>query len=104
MGFLHRRQHVDWVDLSLDSAFTMALLDDTWAWRQRLVINLRFIAPSHIGVESAYQIELPPELLQDFALPASVKSVRALVPLTTRPKELLLNFDLRGPDAAPPTY
>lgn len=89
------------MDLSRESAFTLALLDDTWAWRQRLVQTLRFGAPSHVEVQSRYQVEIPPALLDKFGVPETAKQLRALLPITTRPKEQLLNLSFTGPSGTP---
>lgn len=82
------------VDLTTTSEFTFTLLDDTWAWRQRLVEELVIGSTWHATVSSAYQVELPAELL-----PANVdgeaRAVRALLPLTTRSKRPLLGFHIR---------
>lgn len=85
------------VDLTTTSEFTFTLLDDTWAWRQRLVEELVIGSTWHATVSSGYQVELPSELL-----PASVddkvRAVRVLLPLTTRSKRPLLGFHIRTSD------
>ncbi len=83
------------VDLTTTSEFTFTLLDDTWAWRQRLVEELIIGSTWHATVSSAYQVELALE-----SLPATVdgkaRAVRALLPLTTRSKRPLLGFHIRS--------
>jgi hypothetical protein len=100
MRFLQAHQ-AETVDLSRESAFTLELLDDTWAWRHRLVQSLQFGAPSHVEVQSKYQVEVPPSLLEAFDVPSTARQLRALLPITTRPKEQLLNLALAGPGGAP---
>jgi hypothetical protein len=45
-------------------------------------------------VTSTYQIEFPPDFVRKFA-PRSAEHANLLIPLTTRPKKTLLNFDIR---------
>jgi hypothetical protein len=82
------------VDLTTTSEFTFTLLDDTWAWRQRLVEELIIGSTWHATVSSAYQVELPSELLPT-TVDGKARAVRALLPLTTRPKRPLLGFHIR---------
>jgi hypothetical protein len=88
-------------DLTKSSDFTFALLADTWAWRQRLVESFTLGSTWHASVRSSYQVELPADLLEPFTGQASVEAVRAILPLTTRPKRPLLGFDVEGPNDAP---
>lgn len=90
------------LDLTRNSDFTFTLLSDTWAWRQRLVESFVLGSTWHAGVRSSYQIELPPGILEPFFRgdhPA--EAVRAILPMTTRPKRPLLGFDVVGPSGAP---
>jgi hypothetical protein len=82
------------VDLTNDLELTLLLLDDTEAWRQRLVEQVSVGAP-RAQVRSAYQIELPPELVEPYVTPETA-TVKVLVPLTTKPKRLLVRFDLEA--------
>jgi hypothetical protein len=86
------------IDLTEDAAFFRVLLSDTLAWRERLVERFIFGSGNHVRVTSTYQCELPPDLVKPF-LPKSsgATGIRALVPVTSRPKEPVLGFDLRGP-------
>lgn len=86
------------VDLTADSEFTLALLDQPWVWQQRVVTSLSFGAPAHVTQRSSHQIELPPALLADHGVPEGTESVRAILPLTRRPKRQLLDLHLTGPD------
>lgn len=91
------RRHVDLepvFDLTTTSQFTFTLLDDTWAWRQRLVEELIVGSTWHAAVSSAYQVELPQELLPS-EVDSGARAVRVLLPLTTRPKRPLLGFHIR---------
>lgn len=82
------------VDLTESVESTLVLLDDTLAWRQRLVEKFTFHDASHVSVASSYRIELTPAFLQEF-VPAGATSVNLLLPVTTRPKRPLLNFGIR---------
>lgn len=86
------------VDLTTDSEFTLALLEQPWVWQQRVVTSLSFGAPAHVTERSSHQIELPPALLAGHSVPEGTESVRAIVPLTRRPKRQLLDLHLTGPD------
>jgi hypothetical protein len=86
------------VDLSDHTDFTFALLDDTWAWRHRLVERFTLGSVWDARVESTYQIEMPSALMASF-LPAReprAEAVRALLPVTTRSKQILLGFGIRA--------
>lgn len=89
------------IDLTRNSEFTFALLSDTWAWRQRLVESFVLGSTWHASVRSSYQVELPAALLEPFVGDEPADAVRAIVPLTTRPKRPLLAFDVEGPNGAP---
>lgn len=90
-------------DLSEDSAFFLELLDDTRAWRERLVVELGFDSPNHARATSSYQINFPPELLRRHIDLDTTVSANVLLPLTTRPKRPLLHFGLSGPGGSPAT-
>lgn len=92
-----RRAPLDIVDLTNDSAFTLALLDDTWAWRHRLVEELDLGSSDHVEVTSSYQLEFPPELVAPYIGDRNARYVKALVPITTREKRPLLRFSVTGP-------
>jgi len=80
------------VDLTMSSDFTFKLLDDTWAWRQRLVEEFHIGSTWHAIVSSAYQVEFPQGLLG--SIDDTAEAVRALIPIATRPKRPLLGFDI----------
>jgi hypothetical protein len=90
------------LDLTENAAFLRVLLSDTLAWRQRLVEHFTFGSAEHVRVSSSYQCEFPPELLRPFfrrhETRRPVEAVRALVPITTRPKQAMLGFDCFAPD------
>ena len=92
-----RRRPLDVVDLTNDSAFTLALLDDTWAWRHRLVEELDLGSSDHVEVTSSYQLEFPPELVAPYIGDRNARYVKALIPITTREKRPLLRFSVSGP-------
>lgn len=90
------------VDLTNDTAFTLALLEDTWAWRQRLVEVLELRSTEHVLLTSTYQLELLPDLVAPFLdgrtpARAGVCRAKVLLPITTREKGPLLAFAARGP-------
>lgn len=89
----HGRRHPN-VDLTDSAAPTLALLENTWSWRQRLVEEFTFHDAEHLRVTSSYQIELPPAFIQRFSL-ADAESANVLLPITTRRKETLVNFDVQ---------
>lgn len=82
------------MDLTTTSDFTFTLLDDTWAWRQRLVEEFTIGSTWHAVVSSAYQVELP-QMLVPSTVDASVEAFRVLLPITTRPKRPLLGFGVQ---------
>jgi hypothetical protein len=91
------------VDLSEDDAFFLRLVGDTWAWRERLVEELVFADATRVRVQSALQVNFPPDLLEEFVDSDMTQSANVLAPITTRPKRPLFNFGLTGPAGAPAT-
>jgi hypothetical protein len=83
----------DPIDLSKDSAFFIDLLDGTHAWRRRVVEEFTFESGTHVRVQSAYQIAFPPDLIEKY-VKSGQTSAKVVLPLTTRQKQPLLNFDL----------
>lgn len=79
----------------------MRLLDEPWAWRQRLTEEIELAAARHARVTSAYQVELPPGLVRPRVGRREPAAVRVLLPVTTRPKGLLFRFEVTGPDGSP---
>ncbi len=91
------------MDLTGETAFTLALLRDTRAWRQRLVEELSLSSRHHVRIVSSYQIDIPPNLLSEFDLAGrrrSPDSAQVIVPLGTRVKRPLLAFDVQGPNGS----
>jgi hypothetical protein len=97
LRLLRRRRPVDAVDLTNTTEFTMLLLDDTRAWRQRLIEQLEFGSGDHVRVTSSYQIEIASGLAERFLESSGAGRIKALLPLTTRSKRPFLDFDLDGP-------
>jgi hypothetical protein len=91
------------VDLSEESGFFLDLLDDTLAWRERLVGELRFGNRNHVRFISAFQVDFPPAMLEARVSLERAGSANVLLPLTARPKRPLLNFALSGPGGSPAT-
>ncbi len=81
----------------LDQALVTALLTDN-VWRERIVEEFVFGAGDHMRVSASFQFALDRELLKDFLPGTPGDHVRVPLPVTTREKRSLLNFDLRGPD------
>ena len=85
-------------DLRERSELTFALLNDFGLWRERLVEEVVVEDGDHVTAAASYQIRLPLDVVQQFWTDVeSGDLVRMLLPLTTRPKELLLGVDLLGP-------
>ncbi len=91
------RRREDVADLTTSSAFTLALLDDTWRWRQRIVEELEFGSSEHLTVTSNFQLEFPPDLIGPFVAGSRARFAKVLLPLVTREKRPLLRFDVTGP-------
>jgi hypothetical protein len=89
------------VDLSENSDFLLSLIDRPLQWRERLVEELAFEAGAHVRVASAYQVDIPPNLIREFADTETHQRANVLLPLTTRAKELLLHLDVTGLNGAP---
>lgn len=83
------------VDLTENLALTLLLMDDTWAWRHRVVERLEIGPSHHLRVSSTLTMELARGLVQDFVDPDTA-AIRALLPVTMRPKRLLIDFRLEG--------
>jgi len=73
-----------------------ALLDDL-SWRERIVEEHVYGAGQHVRATSSFQFGLSADALD---LEPSDGPVRLWLPITRRDKELLVNFDLAGPDGA----
>ena len=69
-------------------------------WRQRLVETFHFEAAGTVRTESSIQAELPLALREKFELPNSGR-IRALVPIASRPKMPLFEFDVTGSNCGP---
>lgn len=93
--------HRERIDLSETSAFFLALKQNE-RWRERLVTELRFGLRNHLRSINSYQINFPPDLLDEFGI-ARWQSANLLIPLTTREKRPLLNLSIAGPAGAPAT-
>lgn len=89
------------VDLSENSDFLLTLIDRPLQWRERLVEEFTFHGAAHVRVASSYQIDFPPELIRAYVDVGRHRKANALLPLTTREKQPLLNLDIVGPGGAP---
>jgi hypothetical protein len=77
------------------------LVDFPWSWRERLVEELTFGAAGHVRVESAFQVNFPPELVERYVNPRKVRFANVLLPITSRLNEPLLSLDITGPAGRP---
>ncbi len=76
---------------------TFKLMDDPTRWRERVVEKIVIEDADDVRVTSSYQIRLPLGLVQEvWPSCGSGDLVRILLPLTTRPKGVLLDVDLKG--------
>lgn len=85
------------VDLSDNLDLTNELLDRPWNWKQRLSERIELRASRHARIVSAYDVELGHGLVEPFLGGRTPAAVRVLLPLTTRPKGLLLRSEVAGP-------
>lgn len=76
---------------------TYRLLDDTRTWRERVVHKFALGDVDHVQASTTYQLRLPADVVEGFAPEAGRGAVRLLLPLTVRPKQLLLGLDFSGP-------
>lgn len=91
-------------DLSDEWGLTFALLDDTRLWRQRAVHELVLRDSDHVETSVAYQVKLPLALVRRYRPGATAgDDVRLRLPLTVRPKQLLLDVDFVGANGNPVT-
>lgn len=70
-------------------------------WQPRLVYRVNLSTVTHARVEARYHLVIPPEVLEAASLSVSDKPARVLLPLTWRPKELLLNLALSSSEDKP---
>jgi len=70
-------------------------------WQPRLVYRVGLSTTTHARVEARYHLVIPPDVLEAADVPVADKSVRLLLPLTWRPKELLLNLALSSSTGNP---
>ena len=89
------------VDLTTTSDFTLALLDDTLAWRHRMRKELEFGSGDHVRVTTRYHVHFLRPLLSSFVRSPRAEWARVLLPLTTRDKAMLLRLRVLGPEGAP---
>lgn len=84
-------------DLSEEWNLTYELLDDTPAWRERVVHEILLRDSDHIDAAATYQVRVPLEVVHRYEPRAQVGDrVRLLLPFAVRPKRLLLNVDMAG--------
>jgi hypothetical protein len=83
----------------------LQLLDELWTepqtWQPRLVYRVSLSTTTHARVEAHYQLVFPPDVLEAAGVPVADTPVRVLIPLTWRPKELLLNLALSSSEGGP---
>lgn len=85
----------DWPD---EQELQAALLTVLWPtrdeWQHRLVYRIHLSTTTHARVEAAYQVLIRGQHLISVGAPEGGVTVRVLLPITWRPKELLLNCRL----------
>jgi hypothetical protein len=87
------------VDLRSDPRALFVLLDDTHEWRERVVEELTINDGDHVSFTSSFQLRIQPDRFTPLDLDLhDGQEVRLVVPLTTRPKELLLDVSLKTGD------
>jgi hypothetical protein len=85
------------LDLTPDYAFSIDLLNDSTAWRQRVSQEFVFAGQtSDVHVATTHEVLLPSELVAA-RNPTGLATGRFLLPMGTRPKRLLLRVRLEGP-------
>jgi hypothetical protein len=77
------------------------LWSDPRVWQHRLVYRIELSTITHARVSAHYHLVLPPALLELAEVEPEASMVRTLVPLTWRPKELLLNLSLTSSTGSP---
>jgi hypothetical protein len=87
-------------DLSTSRALTLDLLNGTRAGRERVVEEFVFGSGVHARVISSYQCLLSGDLFRPHFDGSCCDSAALVLPLTTRPKAVLLDLDLKGPNGA----
>lgn len=95
------READDRVDLSESSDFVLGLLDDTRAWRQRVVEELTFDSGVHVRASTAMQIDFPPDLLRHHIDLSTSRCANMLLPIGTRWKHPILGLSIVGHGGAP---
>jgi hypothetical protein len=90
-------------DLSEKRDFLLDLLSDSTLWKQRVVTEFNFEAANHVRVASSFQIEFPPALIEEYVDTRFTRRANVLLPVTAKPKDALLNFNLSGPGGTPAT-
>lgn len=83
----------------------MELLEFLWLrprlWQPRLVYRVELSTTTHARVDARYHVVIPPTLLEKASVEVTDQAVRVLLPLTWRPKELLLNVSLSSSSGNP---
>ena len=87
----------DVVDLTGDTELTLRLMDDPWRWRERLVETFEFRSAQYVRVRSSYQVRLSRDLI-DPRDELAARTIRVRMPVTTRPKQPLVGFNVEAND------
>jgi hypothetical protein len=87
----------DVVDLTGDTELTLRLMDDPWRWRERLVETFEFRSAQYVRVRSSYQVRLSRDLI-DPGGEVAARMIRVRMPVTTRPKQPLVGFNVEAND------
>jgi hypothetical protein len=66
-----------------------------------VVEELTFESGTHVRLQTAYQVDFPPDLLRPYLDVSTTRSINALIPIATREKKPLLNLDTVGAAGRP---
>lgn len=83
------------------AALLSVLWEDRVAWQHRLVYRIELITTTHARVSAGYQVVVRREDVELSGFPVDGRQLRGLLPLTWRPKELLLNLAITSSSQEP---
>jgi hypothetical protein len=89
------------VDQRRAAALLSVLWDNRTSWQHRVIYKVELGTTTHGRVTARYHVVVRREHVQATGFSHSGDSIRALVPLTWRPKELLLNLALTSSSEEP---
>ena len=83
------------------SALLLLLWPEPNVWQHRLVYRIELSTTTHARVSAHYHLVIPPAWFELVGVAPTNGPVRSLLPLTWRPKELLLNLSLGNSTGCP---